>query len=135
MFPDMIASRPFKTAYRAYSVSMLPGNERADVERGGKSECQKLKTCLISSLNFDMYILYICHYNYIFISVIMPPSALEQLSRQRIVYPMLFKLSSESTGRTTHCGVLEFVADEGKVYLPNWVSFFSYSIIVLYKIG
>jgi ubiquitin fusion degradation protein 1 len=55
------------------------------------------------------------------IPVIMPPSALEQLTRQRVVYPMLFKLKSDSTKRETHCGVLEFVADEGKVYLPNWV--------------
>jgi len=23
--------------------------------------------------------------------------------------------------RTTHCGVLEFVADEGKIYIPNWM--------------
>jgi ubiquitin fusion degradation protein 1 len=68
---------------------MLPGNERQDVERGGK--------------------------------IIMPPSALDQLTRLNIVYPMLFKLTNNKTNRTTHCGVLEFVADEGKVYLPYWM--------------
>jgi len=62
-------------------------------------------------------------------SVIMPPSALEQLTRQRVVYPMLFKLRSDSTKRETHCGVLEFVADEGKVYLPNWVRVNNYKEI------
>ena len=39
---------------------------------------------------------------------------------------MLFKLSNARSGRNTHCGVLEFVADEGKIYLPYWVSQSSY---------
>lgn len=43
-------------------------------------------------------------------------------ARLHIVYPMLFKLSNARSGRHTHCGVLEFVADEGKIYLPYWVS-------------
>lgn len=34
---------------------------------------------------------------------------------------MLFKVSNNSTGRSTHCGVLEFIAQEGHVYLPRWV--------------
>lgn len=67
---------------------MLPGNERTDVEKGGK--------------------------------IIMPPSALDHLTRLNIVYPMLFKLTNVSKNRITHSGVLEFVADEGKVYLPYW---------------
>lgn len=53
----------------------------------------------------------------------MPPSALEQLTRLNINYPMLFKLTNKKTNRITHCGVLEFVADEGKVYLPYWVRY------------
>lgn len=53
--------------------------------------------------------------------VIMPPSALEQLTRLNINYPMLFKLTNKKTLRVTHSGVLEFVADEGKVFLPLWV--------------
>lgn len=43
-------------------------------------------------------------------------------ARLHIVYPMLFKLTNSRLGRNTHCGVLEFVADEGKIYLPYWVS-------------
>jgi len=53
--------------------------------------------------------------------IIMPPSALDQLTRLNIVYPMLFKLSNKKTSRNTHCGVLEFVADEGKIYIPYWM--------------
>ncbi|XP_023329176.1 ubiquitin recognition factor in ER-associated degradation protein 1 isoform X1 [Eurytemora carolleeae] len=86
-FPDI--PRPFNTQYRCFSVSMLPGNERSDVEAGGK--------------------------------IIMPPSALDQLTRLNIVYPMLFKLTNKQKNRNTHCGVLEFVADEGKIYIPYWM--------------
>lgn len=88
-FNGLFEVRAFNTQYRCYSVSMLPGNERRDVERGGK--------------------------------IIMPPSSLDHLARLNIVYPMLFKLTNKKTNRVTHCGVLEFVADEGKVYLPYWM--------------
>lgn len=88
MFDELRA--PFNVQYRCYSISMLPGNEREDVERGGK--------------------------------IIMPPSALETLARRGIDYPILFKLTNKRRTRITHCGVLEFVADEEKVYLPYWVS-------------
>ncbi|XP_058062170.1 ubiquitin fusion degradation protein 1 homolog [Anopheles bellator] len=87
MFPDH--TRPFNTTYKCYSVSMLPGNERQDVENGGK--------------------------------IIMPPSALDQLTRLNVVYPMLFKLTNGKINRSTHAGVLEFVADEGKIYIPYWM--------------
>lgn len=53
--------------------------------------------------------------------IIMPPSALDRLTRLNIVYPMLFKVTNVETNRVTHCGVLEFVADEGKAYLPYWM--------------
>lgn len=53
----------------------------------------------------------------------MPPSALDVLTRLNIVYPMLFKLTNQRANRHTHCGVLEFVADEGKVYIPYQISF------------
>ncbi|KAL6763900.1 ubiquitin fusion degradation protein UFD1-domain-containing protein [Haematococcus lacustris] len=52
--------------------------------------------------------------------VILPPSALHQLASLHIEYPMLFKVESTG-GRTTHCGVLEFVAEEGQVYMPHWM--------------
>lgn len=68
--------------------------------------------------NFPTFKELICHF---YLLVIMPPSALEHLTRLNINYPMLFKLTNKKTNRVTHCGVLEFVADEGNVYLPLWV--------------
>ena len=54
--------------------------------------------------------------------VILPPSALERLTRMQIDdYPMLFEVTNAKEGKSTHCGVLEFVADEGVVYLPYWM--------------
>ncbi|KAJ5032963.1 uncharacterized protein L3040_009549 [Drepanopeziza brunnea f. sp. 'multigermtubi'] len=54
--------------------------------------------------------------------IIMPASALDKLTRLHITYPMLFELTNGLKGdRTTHCGVLEFIAEEGKVYLPHWM--------------
>ena len=42
-------------------------------------------------------------------------------ARLHIQYPMLFKLTNKKMKRETHCGVLEFVADEGRIYIPYWV--------------
>ena len=57
--------------------------------------------------------------------IIMPPSALEKLARLNISYPMLFKLTKKET--QTHCGVLEFIAEEGRIYVPLWVSWYRVS--------
>ncbi|KAH1550492.1 hypothetical protein KXX57_009473 [Aspergillus fumigatus] len=53
--------------------------------------------------------------------VIMPPSALDKLTRLHITYPMLFELHNGAKERMTHAGVLEFIAEEGKIYLPFWL--------------
>ncbi|KAJ3057772.1 ubiquitin fusion degradation protein [Rhizoclosmatium hyalinum] len=38
--------------------------------------------------------------------------------------PMLFEITNEQhKERHSHAGVLEFIADEGKAYLPQWVRF------------
>lgn len=42
----------------------------------------------------------------------------------QIDYPMLFEVSNPSSGKISHCGVLEFIADEGLIYLPYWVLIF-----------
>lgn len=37
-------------------------------------------------------------------------------------FPQLFQLSNPArSDKKTHCGVLEFTAEEGHVYLPYWV--------------
>lgn len=38
-----------------------------------------------------------------------------------IDYPMLFELHNVATERVSHCGVLEFIAEEGMIYMPYWV--------------
>lgn len=53
--------------------------------------------------------------------VMMPPSALDKLTRLHITYPMLFELINGNNDTMTHAGVLEFIAEEGKIYLPYWV--------------
>ncbi|KAH3762493.1 ubiquitin fusion degradation protein 1 [Pelomyxa schiedti] len=54
--------------------------------------------------------------------IILPPSALETLIRLRIQYPMQFKLTNPRYPHlTTHAGVLEFTAEEGRCYLPEWL--------------
>lgn len=34
---------------------------------------------------------------------------------------MLFRVENKRDTRVTHCGVLEFIAEEGHVYMPYWV--------------
>ncbi|KAF3685684.1 Ubiquitin fusion degradation protein 1 -like protein [Capsicum annuum] len=53
--------------------------------------------------------------------IIMPPSALDRLASLHIDYPMLFELRNANTERVSHCGVLEFIAEEGMIYMPYWM--------------
>ncbi|KAI1915303.1 ubiquitin fusion degradation protein [Ophidiomyces ophidiicola] len=53
--------------------------------------------------------------------VFLPPSALDKLTRLHITYPMLFEVHNGAKQRFTHAGVLEFIAEEGKIYLPFWM--------------
>jgi ubiquitin fusion degradation protein 1 len=53
--------------------------------------------------------------------ILLPPSALDTLARMNVEYPMLFELTNDSTGKKTHCGVLEFSAEEGRCYMPFWM--------------
>lgn len=53
--------------------------------------------------------------------IFLPPSALQKLSMLHISYPMLFQLKSEENDNVTFGGVLEFIAEEGRVYLPQWI--------------
>jgi len=53
--------------------------------------------------------------------ILLPPSAFDTLARLNVDYPMLFQLQSPSKGTMTHCGVLEFTAEEGSCYIPFWM--------------
>lgn len=53
--------------------------------------------------------------------VFLPQSALTRLTMLNIRYPMLFKITSETSGSYTHSGVLEFTAEEGRCYMPEWM--------------
>jgi ubiquitin fusion degradation protein 1 len=53
--------------------------------------------------------------------ILLPPSALEVLARMNVEYPMLFELTNTTHGKKTHCGVLEFSAEEGRCYIPFWM--------------
>ena len=53
--------------------------------------------------------------------ILLPPSAFDTLSRMVIDYPILFELTNEPLGKSTHCGVLEFTAEEGRCYMPFWM--------------
>lgn len=53
--------------------------------------------------------------------IIMPTSALMRLLCFEIQYPMQFQIENESSGRVSHCGVLEFTGEENSVFLPVWM--------------
>lgn len=53
--------------------------------------------------------------------ILLPPSALHELAQMNVDYPMLFELSNPRMGKRTHCGVMEFVAEEGRCYIPFWM--------------
>jgi len=54
--------------------------------------------------------------------IVLPQSALSELSRMNIQFPIMFQITNENgTRRSSHCSVLEFTAPEGTVYLPTWM--------------
>jgi len=54
--------------------------------------------------------------------VIMPPSALANLTNLDLQSPWMFQLRNPSNpAASTHAGVLEFIAEEGVVHLPYWM--------------
>ncbi|KAE8709238.1 Detected protein of confused Function [Hibiscus syriacus] len=49
-----------------------------------------------------------------------------------IDYPMLFELRNAAAERASHCGVLEFIAQEGMIYMPYWVGYASFGLYMLH---
>ncbi|KAI1710575.1 ubiquitin fusion degradation protein UFD1 domain-containing protein [Ditylenchus destructor] len=86
--------RPFNMQLRCYSVPFFAA---ADAER-------------VNTMNYGG-------------NVLLPNSALDQLTRLNVQYPLLFRIQNPDPNhqRVTHAGVLEFMAEEGKCYMPTWM--------------
>jgi len=87
---------------------MLPGRERENLSYGGKSESSNWLGPLAFSDTSNV--------------VILPPSALANLTSLDLESPWMFKLRNpQNPAASTHSGVLEFIAEEGVVHLPYWM--------------
>jgi ubiquitin fusion degradation protein 1 len=87
------ASRGFQDSFRCHSVSLLAAEQQRDPTRREYSD-----------------------------KIILPPSCLEKLAQLEIQYPMMFQIvNPRAAEKKLHCGVLEFIAQEGMVYLPYWM--------------
>ncbi|KAL6528821.1 hypothetical protein OROMI_028997 [Orobanche minor] len=53
--------------------------------------------------------------------IIMPPSSLSKIISLPIKYPLIFRIETYDSDKTSHCGVLEFEAGEGCVHMPDLV--------------
>jgi ubiquitin fusion degradation protein 1 len=53
--------------------------------------------------------------------IILPSSALAELARLKITYPMTFMISNPHMSKKSYCGVLEFSAEEGNCHIPVWM--------------
>jgi ubiquitin fusion degradation protein 1 len=83
----------FSDMYRCHSVSLIAAQQQRDPARLESSD-----------------------------KIILPPSALEKLAHLEISYPMMFELTNPHYQEMRlHCGVLEFIAQEGIIYLPHWI--------------
>ena len=51
--------------------------------------------------------------------IVLPPSILEILIELDIQYPMIFEIITNE--KKTHCGVLEFTAEEETCFVPTWI--------------
>lgn len=86
-------SRTFNATFRCHSVSLLAAEQQRDPTLLEYSD-----------------------------KIILPPSCLEKLATLEITYPMIFELANPNyLQRRLHCGVLEFIAQEGMVYMPYWM--------------
>lgn len=89
----MFSRRSFTDQFRCHSVSLLAAEQQREVSRLEYSD-----------------------------KIILPPSCLERLAQLEIQYPMIFEIANPRyLQRRLHCGVLEFIAQEGMVYLPFWM--------------
>lgn len=90
---NQMGGNEFKESYRLYPISYLPA-----------SVSEEKKQLLNNSGK-----------------IILPPSALTKLSFLEVSYPMLFEIESNMSFASTNAGVLEFISEEGRVYVPDWI--------------
>ena len=53
--------------------------------------------------------------------ILLPPSILQKISGSEIKGPIIFEIKNPNSTRKSHCGVMDFTADEGCAYLPRWM--------------
>ena len=53
--------------------------------------------------------------------IILPSSVLSDISNYNLPQPMIFKLTTFDRRRSVHCGVIEFVAPDETMVLPQWL--------------
>ncbi|KAI2620202.1 UFD1-domain-containing protein [Hypomontagnella submonticulosa] len=53
--------------------------------------------------------------------IFLPPSALQKISQLHVQWPLMMEMVNGEKDRQTHAGVLEFVAEEGRAYIPQWM--------------
>lgn len=56
--------------------------------------------------------------------IILHPDILDNLTKAystQLPHPIIFEIRNQKVGRTSHCGVLEFSAEERSAYLPAWM--------------
>lgn len=53
--------------------------------------------------------------------ILLPPTILNKISNYDVQGPIIFELMNNKSKKKTHCGVMDFTADEGCAYLPIWM--------------
>lgn len=59
--------------------------------------------------------------------ILLPPSALDKVSKLHVQWPIMLELINGAQQKHTHAGVLEFVAEEGRAYIPQWVRWLAHT--------
>lgn len=53
--------------------------------------------------------------------ILLPSNILQKLSESEINSPMVFEVKNTNSQKKSHCGIMDFTADEGCAYLPRWM--------------
>lgn len=53
--------------------------------------------------------------------ILLPASILKKISESELKGPIIFEIKNLNSTRKSHCGVMDFTADEGCAYLPRWM--------------